>query len=215
MAPIVLSLLQDDHATGVSAGPGLGCVGVLNAAETFYSERDELSSLALIMLSVLIADGLLIHQTWVAIAPIREEGLINFGRKSLLQVLYRNETRYFTVTSILVSQFLLELQATDKRMRAGGSQLSITNSRISSVVFHRVVGSIRHVSLTSEEEDHGGVSGESLFGDLAEEFVEEGKDGNAGKVVPDARECSSPTQIVEGIIDKPPAPLGSEAAHEV
>ena len=51
---------------------------------------DELSSLALIMLSVLIADGMLIHQTWVAIAPIGEEGLTNFGRKSLLQVLYRN-----------------------------------------------------------------------------------------------------------------------------
>lgn len=57
---------------------------------------DELSSLALIMLSVLIADGLLIHQTWVAMAPIREEGLVNFGRKSLLQVLYRNGKRHLT-----------------------------------------------------------------------------------------------------------------------
>ena len=93
-------------------------------------------------------------------------------------------------------------------MRAGGSQLSITDSRISSVVFHRVVGSLRHASLTAEEEDHGGVSGESLFGDLAEEFVQEGKDEGLDKVVPDARECSSPTQIVEEIMDKPPAPPG-------
>ena len=58
---------------------------------------DELSSLALIMLSVLIADGMLIHQTWVAIAPIGEEGLIHFGRKSLLQVLYRNGKPHLTL----------------------------------------------------------------------------------------------------------------------
>ena len=99
-------------------------------------------------------------------------------------------------------------------MRAGGSQLSITDSRISSVVFHRVVGSLRHASLTPEEVDHEGVSGESLFGDLAEEFVLEGKDEGLGKVVPDARECSSPTQIVE-IMDKPPAPPGSKTVQEV
>lgn len=99
-------------------------------------------------------------------------------------------------------------------MRAGGSQLSITNSRISSVVFHRVVGSLRHASLTPGEEDHR-VSGESLFGDLAEEFVEEGKDEeDLGKVVPDARECCSPIQIIE-IADKPPAPPGSETIQEV
>ncbi len=123
------------------------------------------------------------------------------------------ETEPNRITSILVSQFLLELQAADKRIRAGGSELSLTNSRISSVVFHRVAGSIRHVSLTPGEDEV--VNGESLFEDLAEEFVQEGSDEEHNKVVPDAQECSSPAQIVEGVMDEASIPLASETVQEV
>ena len=125
------------------------------------------------------------------------------------------KTESYRVTSILVSQFLLELQAADARIRAGGSQLSITNSRISSVVFHRVVGSIRHASVTPEEVDHDVSSGGSLFEDLAEEIAQEGLDGDPGKVVRDARQCSSPTQSVEGVLVELSVPLVSETIGDV
>ena len=51
------------------------------------------------MLSVLIADGLLIHQTWLAIAPVAGMGSVGLGLKSLLQVLYRNGNLYLNLLS--------------------------------------------------------------------------------------------------------------------
>ncbi len=157
--------LQDHHVTGVSAGPGLGCVGVLSATKIFYSERfvhrsllrtdtqpyflrcglsqsrvrdgescsqtalvDELSSLALTMLSVVIADGLLIHQTWVAIAPIAGIGPVNFGRKSLLQVLYRNGKPYIADSSC-------------KILGSNPAQKSVTSCRSSLIVPHAYTSS--------------------------------------------------------------------------
>ena len=127
------------------------------------------------------------------------------------------EAKLDRITSLLVSQFLLELQAADRRIRAGGSQLSISNSRISSVVFHRVVGSIRHASLAPEDGRRAASSGESLFEDLAEDFAEDEPHEDHDKVVPDARECCSPTQFDGGgAVDYPSTvPLSTNMVHEV
>ena len=65
------------------------------------------------------------------------------------------------IPCLLISQFLLELQAADSRAYAGGSQFSSANSNVSSVIFDRVVGSIGLASPTpAEEEDDVGAMDE-------------------------------------------------------
>lgn len=73
------------------------------------------------------------------------------------------------IPCLLISQFLLELQAADSRAYAGGSQFSSANSNVSSVIFDRVVGSIGRASLTpADEEDDVGAADEGDSGERSD-----------------------------------------------